>query len=233
MTATTRLIELPAMEYHYSPIDEMLTTLQELQNEFKDSQLDVSKILSKVESGLDRAADKLKAGKAAAGLSDAERCDIAAELILSWVAECEFDSVTELPAEWQEELIHEALEAVLLDVAFYSSWRGEAERLKPLLCIALVKADKESVAESQQLRQQRALVNEVKNAQEVAHLDREVLGIGLDVELTPELIEEAKAAAEAKAGLSKRGKTFARFANAARRLNLSIEYVITEGGQDQ
>ena len=133
-------------EYRYSPIDEMLTTLQELQDEFKDSQLDVSKILSKVESGLDRAADKLKAGKAAAGLSDTERCDIAAELILSWVAECEFDSVTELPAEWQEELIHEALEAVLLDVAFYSSWRGKAERLKPLLCIALVRADKESVA---------------------------------------------------------------------------------------
>ena len=73
----------------------------------------------------------------------------------------------------------------------------------------------------------------MKSAHAFANLDRETLRLAGDIELTHEVIEQAQAAAEKAAGLNKWGKPFVRFANAAERLRLTLDYTLTDGGQDQ
>ena len=101
----------------------------------------------------------------------------------------------------------------------------------PLLGTALISANEEWEAENRRCRQERQLYEQVKNAHDFASVDRETLGIGVDVELTHAVIAQAQAAAEKAAGLNTRGKPYARFANAAERLRLTLDYTLTNGGQ--
>jgi hypothetical protein len=210
----------------------MVDTLQQLQQDFADSGLDIDSELSSIEYTLDRAAEKLRAGRESAGKDDAERCRIAADLIIGWLADCGVDSTTEADSGLLAEFLEEAAKAVLLDkVGDYAGHRKEASRLWPLLGAALATADEESRAESHRCRQERQLYEEVKSAYRLASLDRETLGIGADVELTHEVIEQAQAAAEKTAGPNKRGKPYARFGNAAKRLRRTLAYTLPGGGQ--
>ena len=217
---------------HKGSLLEMVDTLQQLREEFADSDLDIDSELSSIEYSLDRAAEKLRAGKEAAGKDDAERCRIAADLIISWLADCGFGSASEADSVLLAEFHEEAAKAVLLDkVGDYAGHRKEASRLWPLLGVALLAANEEWEAENRRCRQERQLYEEVTSAYRLADLHRETLGIGVDTELTHEVIEQAQAAAEKAAGLNKRGKPYIRFANAAERLRLTLHYTPPSGGQ--
>ena len=210
----------------------MLDSLLKLREEFQGSGLDIDSELSSIEYSLDRAVDKLQAGKDAAGKDDNERCRIAADLIIGWICDCGFDSTTEADSDLLAEYFDEAAKAVLLDkVGDYAGQRKEARRLWAPLGVALTKANEEWQIESRQLRQERQLVESVKNATAFAHLDRETLGLDADVELTHAAIANAQAAAEKAAGLNKRGKPYVRFQNAAERLQLTLDYTIVGGVQ--
>ena len=211
----------------------MIASLLKLQEDFLGTDLDIDSELSSIEYSLDRAVDKLQAGKDAAGKDDNERCRIAADLIIGWVCDCGYDSTTEADSDLLAEYFDEAAKAVLLDkVGDYAGQRKEARRLWAPLGIALTKANEEWQIESRQLRQERQLVESVKSAVRFAHLDRETLNIPADAELTHAVIADAQAAAEKAAGLNKRGRSFIRFQNAAERLQLTIYYTIVGGVQD-
>ena len=162
---------------------------------------------------------RLKAGLKAAGKSDEERCDIAAELAAGWACDC---CLPFLGPQMHEQFISSALTAVLLDRPFPKR-PAEKQRLKPMMLEAI----KPIEADWEKDRAERALVASIRRAKSYMPLDRETLGLPPDGGLTLEQIEAAKGTAEKAAGLNKRGKPFERFANAAERLSLAVSYVIT------
>ena len=175
-----------------------------------------------LEYELDELEHKIRAGLKAAGKSDEERCDIAAGLAAGWAGDCwePFRG-----PQMHEQFISSALAAVLLD-HLPAKRRTAAQRLMPRM-LELIKGIE---ADWEEDRARRAQVEAVRNAKAMVAIDRETLGIAPGAELTHEVIEEAKVKAEQAAGLSKRGKPFKRFANAAERLVMSIEWEIVSGG---
>jgi hypothetical protein len=176
-----------------------------------------------LEYELEELEHKIRAGLKAAGKSDEERCDIAAELAANWAGDCcgPFDQ-----PRITSDLINSTLAVVLLDQPVRKQRLAEMQRLMP----RMMESVKNIEADWEKDRADRALYESVRNAKAMVEIDRETLGIAPDAELTHEVIEEAKVKAEQAAGLSKRGKPFKRFANAAERLVMSIEWEIVSGG---
>jgi hypothetical protein len=217
----------------------MLTTLQGLQEDFKDSDLRIDDELFSVELELDHAAQGLRAGLAAAGQDDHQRCVIAAELIASWAADCEFSTVAELPDDMGQDLRYRALRAVLLDDDNYITRSAAMDRLKPLLEQAIAVSDREALVELRQIRADHARwtaeqqhLKDIEHAIAFERIDRETLGIAADVVLSHEVIAAAQVKAEQAGGLSKRGKPLRRFANAAQRLTLTLERAVLDNKGD-
>lgn len=201
---------------------ELESVLVEYEKEFRDESADTLLL----EFELDYLKGNVRAGLSAAGKPDEERCDIAASLAAGWAVDrCNVFTRPQV----SERLVRDALVYALLDQPMGKQRAAEVERLMP----AALAAVKVIEAEWEKDRAELAHVEAIRHAKAMAPIDRETLGIDPVVELTHELIEQAKATAEAAAGMAKNGKPFKRFANAAARLITSIEWELVErGGSD-